>query len=110
MLTNVQPTTVNMRTFSCTSKITHVGNLNINGFILSSVYYSPNGKSNLISQSQLEDHGFKYFSKIQMIVIKSGKQIVKSFSRKGNVYVSKIAQPTPQINKLSSPAHHPQPD
>ncbi|MBW0576350.1 hypothetical protein O181_116065, partial [Austropuccinia psidii MF-1] len=77
-----------MRTFSGTIEITLMGKLSLGGFTLYPVYYAPQGRSNLISASQLEDHGLRSYQKNNVIIVKSGNKIVQSFPRKGNLYVS----------------------
>ncbi|MBW0509221.1 hypothetical protein O181_048936 [Austropuccinia psidii MF-1] len=70
LLSKTQPTCVTMRTFSGTIKITLMGKLSLGGFTLYPVYYAPQVKSNLISASQLEDHGLRSYQKNNMIIVK----------------------------------------
>ncbi|MBW0509219.1 hypothetical protein O181_048934 [Austropuccinia psidii MF-1] len=88
LLYKTQPTCITMRTFSGTIVITLMGKLSLGGFTLYPVYYAPQGQSNLISESQLEDHGLRLYQKNNMIIVKSGNKIVQSFPREGNLYVS----------------------
>ncbi|MBW0483795.1 hypothetical protein O181_023510, partial [Austropuccinia psidii MF-1] len=73
-----------MQTFSGIIEITLMGKLNLGGYTLYPVYYAPQGCSNLISASQLEDHGLRSYQKNQTIIVKSGNQIVPTFPRKVN--------------------------
>ncbi|MBW0539807.1 hypothetical protein O181_079522 [Austropuccinia psidii MF-1] len=91
LLPKPQPTRITMRTFSGTIKITLIGKLSLGSFTLYLVYYSPQGRSNLISASQLEDHGLRLYQKNNMIIVKSSNKIVQSFPRKGNLYVSQYS-------------------
>ncbi|MBW0496721.1 hypothetical protein O181_036436, partial [Austropuccinia psidii MF-1] len=102
MLFNSQPTLINMKMLSGTAKITNVGKLNFNGFIIHPVYYSPNGKSNLISKLQLEDNRLIFFRKKKMIIDKAGYRVVQRFNRKGNLYVADLNPPNPIINNILS--------
>ncbi|MBW0531052.1 hypothetical protein O181_070767 [Austropuccinia psidii MF-1] len=90
LLTDPQPTKVTMRTFSGIIEITLMGKLNLGGYTLYPVYYAPQGQSNMISASQLEDHGLRSYQKSQTIILNSGNQIVQTFPRKGNLYVSQF--------------------
>ncbi|MBW0483798.1 hypothetical protein O181_023513 [Austropuccinia psidii MF-1] len=74
-----------------------MGKLNLRGYTLYPVYYTPQGRSNLISASQLEDHGLRSYQKNQTIIVKSGNQIVQTFPRKGNLYVSQFQPSTNSI-------------
>ncbi|MBW0531862.1 hypothetical protein O181_071577, partial [Austropuccinia psidii MF-1] len=97
LLTDPQPTKVTMRTFSGVIEITLMGKLNLGGYTLYPVYYAPQGRSNLISASQLEDHGLRSYQKNQTIIVKSGNRIVQTFPRKGNLYVSQFQPSTNSI-------------
>ncbi|MBW0581598.1 hypothetical protein O181_121313 [Austropuccinia psidii MF-1] len=97
LLTNAQPTKLTMRTISGVIEITLMGKLNLGGYTLYPVYYAPQGRSNLISASQLEDHGLRSYQKNQTIIVKSGNQIVQTFPRKGNLYVSQFQPSTNSI-------------
>jgi hypothetical protein len=57
LLIDPTPVTKAMNTYSGQINITHVGKMNFGGTIIHPVYYAPNGPRNLISSSQLEDHG-----------------------------------------------------
>ncbi|PLW06547.1 hypothetical protein PCASD_24311 [Puccinia coronata f. sp. avenae] len=63
------PTPINksMNTYSGQINITHVGKLNLGGTLIYPVYYAPNGPRNLISSSQLEDHGNLYMGQLSEI-------------------------------------------
>ncbi|MBW0538403.1 hypothetical protein O181_078118 [Austropuccinia psidii MF-1] len=86
-----------MRTFSGIIEIMLMGNVNLGGYTLYPVYYAPQGGSNLISASQLEDHSLRSYQKKQTIIMKSGNRIVQTFPRKGNLYVSQFQHSTNSI-------------
>ncbi|MBW0532165.1 hypothetical protein O181_071880 [Austropuccinia psidii MF-1] len=102
ILFNTQLTSMNMKTFSGSSNITHFGKLNLNGFILNLVHYSPSGKSNPICQSQLEDNGLRYFRNNQTIIVKAEDRVVKIFNIKGNLDVSDLNPINPINNNILS--------
>jgi hypothetical protein len=58
LLTNLKPVTKNMKTYSGAIEITHMGLMKFGLYNIYPFYYAPAGKCNLISVSQLEDHGF----------------------------------------------------
>ncbi|MBW0530507.1 hypothetical protein O181_070222 [Austropuccinia psidii MF-1] len=91
-----------MRTFSGIIEITLMGKLNLGGYMLYPVYYAHQGRSNLISASQLDDHGLRSYQKNQKIIVKSGNQIVQTFPRKENLYVSQSQPSTNSIIKDST--------
>ncbi|MBW0504134.1 hypothetical protein O181_043849 [Austropuccinia psidii MF-1] len=102
LLTNPQPTKITMQTFSGIIEVTLMGKLNLGGYKLYPVYYAPQGRSDLISASQLEDHGLRSYQKNQTIIVKSGNRIVQTFPRKGNLYVSQFQPSTNSIIKDST--------
>ncbi|MBW0518840.1 hypothetical protein O181_058555 [Austropuccinia psidii MF-1] len=102
LLTNPQPTKITMRTFSGIIEITLMGKLNLGGYTLYPVYYAPQGRSNLISASQLEDHGLRSYQKNQTIIVKSGNQIVQTFPIKGKLYIFQVQPSTNSIIKHST--------
>ncbi|MBW0501637.1 hypothetical protein O181_041352 [Austropuccinia psidii MF-1] len=67
-------------------QITHHGTLNFFGFDIFPVSYAPLGPVNLISVSQLIDHGLKPIYKNDVFLIKRGNSIVATFQRDGNLY------------------------
>ncbi|MBW0485869.1 hypothetical protein O181_025584 [Austropuccinia psidii MF-1] len=90
LLIDPKPSKMSVKTFSGSASITHTGKLNLNGTIIQPVLYAPNGNTNLISLSQLEDKGIRVFHKNQKLILKSGEKIVMEFSRKGKLYISCI--------------------
>ncbi|MBW0465583.1 hypothetical protein O181_005298 [Austropuccinia psidii MF-1] len=67
-------------------QITHHGTLNFFGFNIFPVSYAPQGPLNLISVSQLIDHGLRPIYKNDVFLIKCGNSIVATFQRDGNLY------------------------
>ncbi|MBW0474381.1 hypothetical protein O181_014096 [Austropuccinia psidii MF-1] len=65
LLIDPKPSKMSVKTFSGFAAITHTGKLNLNGTIIQPVLYAPNGNTNLISLSQLEDQGIRVFTKIK---------------------------------------------
>ncbi|MBW0490500.1 hypothetical protein O181_030215 [Austropuccinia psidii MF-1] len=88
LLIEPKPTEISIKTFSGSASITHTGKLNLNGTIIKPVFYAPNGNTNLISLSQLEDQGIRVFHKNQKLILKSSEKIVMEFPRKGKLYIS----------------------
>ncbi|MBW0516571.1 hypothetical protein O181_056286 [Austropuccinia psidii MF-1] len=97
LLIDPKPTEMLIKTFSGSALITHTGKLNLNGTIIQPVFYTPNGNTNLISLSQLEDQGIRVFHKNQKLLLKSGEKIVMEFPRKGKLYISRTK---PLINHV----------
>ncbi|MBW0461712.1 hypothetical protein O181_001427 [Austropuccinia psidii MF-1] len=58
------------------------------------VYYAPSGPVNLLSVSQLLDHGIQPVIKNDCFLLKKEQTIVAAFKREGNLFVSKI-----EVNK-----------
>ncbi|MBW0560128.1 hypothetical protein O181_099843 [Austropuccinia psidii MF-1] len=73
------PVTKHINTFSNPVKVTHQGTLLFKGIKLYLVYYVPNGPVNLLSISQLCDHGMKLISKNNLFLIKYNNRIVDTF-------------------------------
>ncbi|MBW0547744.1 hypothetical protein O181_087459 [Austropuccinia psidii MF-1] len=97
LLIDRKPSKMLVKTFSGSASITHTGKLNLNGTIIQPVFYAPNGNTNLISLSQLEDQGIRVFHKNQKLILKSSERIVMEFPRKGKLYISCIK---PSINHV----------
>ncbi|MBW0485104.1 hypothetical protein O181_024819 [Austropuccinia psidii MF-1] len=60
------------------------------GIHISPVYYAPKGKVNLLSVSQLMDHGLKPMFKGGSFLIMKDKSIIATFSRLGNLFAARI--------------------
>ncbi|MBW0466620.1 hypothetical protein O181_006335 [Austropuccinia psidii MF-1] len=89
LLIDPKPTEMLIKTFSGSASINHTGQLNLNGTIIQPVFYAPNGNTNLISLSQLEDQGIRVFHNNQKLILKSGEKIVMQFPRKGKLCISR---------------------
>ncbi|MBW0551313.1 hypothetical protein O181_091028 [Austropuccinia psidii MF-1] len=70
LLDNPTPVLKHINTFLNPVKVTHQGTLVFKGVKLYPVYYVPDGPFNLLSVSQLVDHGTKLVSKSNMFLIK----------------------------------------
>ncbi|MBW0461127.1 hypothetical protein O181_000842 [Austropuccinia psidii MF-1] len=79
-----------INTFSSPVKVTHEGSLNFKGVGLHPAFYVPNGLVNLLSVSQLCDHGLKISKKSNMMLVKQQDQIIATFHRDGNLFLMKI--------------------
>jgi hypothetical protein len=99
ILYNMKPVMKHMKTYSGAINITHTGTMKFGIYNIHPVYYAPAGKCNLISVSQLEDHGFRVYHKNKMFLVYMGARIVKRFPRVGDLYVSTISNP-PVVNSL----------
>ncbi|MBW0557746.1 hypothetical protein O181_097461, partial [Austropuccinia psidii MF-1] len=77
---------MSVKTFGSNFQITHHGTLNFFGLNIFPVSYAPQGLVNLISVSQLIDHGLKPIYKNNVFLIKRGNSIVATFQRDGNLY------------------------
>ncbi|POW15237.1 hypothetical protein PSHT_07155 [Puccinia striiformis] len=86
LLTDVQPLTNHfMNTFSSPIEATHVGTLKIGDYFINPVYHVPNGCANILSASQLIDHGLKPHFKTDQFLLKGGDKIVATFPRIGRL-------------------------
>jgi hypothetical protein len=92
LLIDPKPILKAMNTYSGQISITHVGKMNLGGTIIYPVYYAPNGPRNLVSSSQLEDHGLSIYFKSRLILIRKGATIVYRFPRVGNLYMGQISE------------------
>jgi hypothetical protein len=89
LLSDLKPIDKKMRTYSGSIDITHIGSMKFGkNYKIFPVYLAPAGKCNLISASQLEDHGFRMFHKNKLITVCMGSTIVEKFPRSGDLYVS----------------------
>jgi hypothetical protein len=92
LLIDPKPITKAMNTYSGSINITHVGKLNIGRTLIYPAFYAPNGPRNLISATQLEDHGLKAVVKNRLILIRLGQKVIHRFPRVGNLYQSQGAK------------------
>ncbi|MBW0558070.1 hypothetical protein O181_097785 [Austropuccinia psidii MF-1] len=86
LLLNVVKIRKNIKTFGSPVKVTHQGTLNLFGYHIAPVSFAPKGPVNLISVSQLVDHGIKPHYKNDNFLIKQGSSIITTFTRDGNLY------------------------
>ena len=93
LLQDVKPLTDHcLNTFSSSVEATHVGTIKIGEFFVSPVYYVPIGCANVISATQLINHGIKPMFKMDQFMIKSGNKIVATFPRIGKLYLSPVSE------------------
>ncbi|MBW0501905.1 hypothetical protein O181_041620 [Austropuccinia psidii MF-1] len=93
LLENPTPVSKQINTFSNPVKVTHQGTLIFKGIKLYPVIYVPNGPVNLLSVSQLCDHGMKLVSKTNLLLIKHNNRIVDTFHQQGNLFVLRLPLP-----------------
>ncbi|MBW0561190.1 hypothetical protein O181_100905, partial [Austropuccinia psidii MF-1] len=86
LLSNVVKIRKNIKTFGSPVEITHQGTLNLFGYHIAPVSFAPKGPVNLISVSQLVDHGIKPHYKNDSFLIKQGNSIITTFTQDGNLY------------------------
>ncbi|PLW32187.1 hypothetical protein PCASD_21681 [Puccinia coronata f. sp. avenae] len=96
LLLDPKPVVKAVNTYSGSIRITHVGKFNLGGVLIYPVFYAPNGPRNLISMSQLEDHGLRSVVKNRLILIRLGEKVVYRFPQVGSLYQG--AAPRPSIN------------
>ncbi|MBW0496443.1 hypothetical protein O181_036158 [Austropuccinia psidii MF-1] len=94
------PVTKRINTFSNPVKVTNEGTLLFKGIKLYPVYYVPHGPVNLLSVSQLCDHGMKLISENNLFLIKYNNLIVNTFHRQRNLFVSRLSSPVNSIYAL----------
>jgi transposase InsO family protein len=90
LLIDPTPVTKAMNTYSGQINITHIGKMNLGGTVIHPVYYASNGPRNLISLSQLEDHGLSIYFKSCLVLIRKGATIAFCFPRVRNLYMGQI--------------------
>ncbi|MBW0553966.1 hypothetical protein O181_093681 [Austropuccinia psidii MF-1] len=83
-----------INTYGNSVPVTHQGTLIFKGIKISPVYYAPSGPVNLLSVSQLLDHGIQPVIKNDCFLLKKEQTIVAAFKREGNLFVSKL-----EVNK-----------
>ncbi|PLW28181.1 hypothetical protein PCANC_26987 [Puccinia coronata f. sp. avenae] len=86
LLVDPKPVTKAINTYSGSISITHVGKFNLGGTLIYPVYFAPKGPRNLISASQLEDHGLRVIFKNRLILIRLGQKVIYRFPQVGNLY------------------------
>ncbi|MBW0500630.1 hypothetical protein O181_040345 [Austropuccinia psidii MF-1] len=86
LLINPKPCKQSVNTFGNSVEITHTGTFNFFGFHIYPISYAPSGPVNLISVSQLIDHGLRPHYKNDVFLIKRGDSIITTFQRDGNLY------------------------
>jgi len=92
LLINVQPMVNHfLNTFSSPVPATHVGTLKLGDYHINPVYYVPSGCANILSGSQLSDHGLKPQFKGDQYLIKAGDKIVATFPRIGKLYLAPVS-------------------
>ncbi|KAI7961691.1 hypothetical protein MJO28_002180 [Puccinia striiformis f. sp. tritici] len=108
LLIDPQPVTKLINTYSGSIDITYAGKFNLGGTLIFPAFYAPNGPRNLVSVSQLEDHGLKVVGKNRMYLIKLGQRIIYRFPRVGNLYEGQIpkSNTTNYVMNISDPDPH----
>jgi hypothetical protein len=100
LLYDKKPVTKHMKTYLAAINITHIGTMHFGIYNIFPVYnYTPAGKCNLLSVSQLEDHGFRVCHKNKMFLVYMGTRIFCRFPWVGDLYVSTLVN-SPVINSV----------
>ncbi|MBW0575094.1 hypothetical protein O181_114809 [Austropuccinia psidii MF-1] len=86
LLSNVVKIRKNIKTFGSPIEVTHQGTLNLFVYHIAPVSFAPKGPVNLISVSQLINHGIKPHYKNNNFLIKQGNSIITTFTQDGNLY------------------------
>lgn len=94
LLHDPTPVTKQLSTYGGHIKVTHVGKLNIGGTTIYPVFYAPDGPRNLISATQLEDHGLRVVHKHRTVLVKLADRIIYRFPRIGNLYLLYYSPPS----------------
>ncbi|MBW0536610.1 hypothetical protein O181_076325 [Austropuccinia psidii MF-1] len=89
-LTNITQVKKQVNTYADPVRITHQGTLIFRGVHLTPVYYAPEGKVNLLSVSELLDHGLRPVFKGVAFLMKQDKKIITVFHQLGNLFATKI--------------------
>ncbi|PLW29478.1 hypothetical protein PCANC_26056 [Puccinia coronata f. sp. avenae] len=93
LLHNLEPLNGHfLNTFSSPIKATHSGTLKVGDFHISPVYFVPSGCANVISATQLLDHGLKPQFKTDQFLIKNGDKIFASFARVGKLFLTPVSE------------------
>ncbi|MBW0463243.1 hypothetical protein O181_002958 [Austropuccinia psidii MF-1] len=106
LLEDPKPVKKQINTFSNPVKVTHQGTLNFKGVKIYPIYYVPCGPVNLLSASQLCDHGIKLISKSNLFIVKYSNCIVDTFHREGNLFVSKLQVDSVHAMPSTAPDWH----
>ncbi|EGG05567.1 uncharacterized protein MELLADRAFT_107392 [Melampsora larici-populina 98AG31] len=85
LLIDPKPISKSMNTYGGSVAISHVGKLNFGGTIIYPVYYSENGPRNLISTTQLEDHGMNIIHSHRKVQVRLGDKTIFRFFRDGDL-------------------------
>ncbi|MBW0504302.1 hypothetical protein O181_044017 [Austropuccinia psidii MF-1] len=92
---------MSLRTFAGRTNVTHMGKIKLGNVTIYPVLFVPNGGTNLISVSQLEDHGIRLVHKNQKLLLKSNNSVVMEFPRNGKLYVNHASlKQTPEVNHV----------
>ncbi|MBW0577058.1 hypothetical protein O181_116773 [Austropuccinia psidii MF-1] len=100
LLENPTPVLKHINTFLNPVKVTHQGTLVFKGVKLYPVYYVPDGPVNLLSVSQIVDHGMKLVSKSNMFLIKYDNRIIDTFHQQGNLFASRLTMTSNSVYSL----------
>lgn len=98
LLLEPTPLAKSLNTYRGKILITHVGKLDIGGTLIYPVYFAPQGPRNLVSATQLEDHGLKILHQHRTILIKLSAKIIFWFLRVGNLYVAHLNSSRPLVS------------
>lgn len=101
LLSNLHPCNQTMNTYGGQIQVSHTGTLNLGPVSISPVYYAPMGPRNLISASQLKDHGLKVVHQHRVVLIKAADLVVMSFKRNGNLYVANLSHRLPSVDSIA---------
>ncbi|MBW0553578.1 hypothetical protein O181_093293 [Austropuccinia psidii MF-1] len=93
---------MSLRTFARRTNVTHMGKIKLGNVTIYPVLFAPNGGTNLISVSQLEDHRIRLVHKNKKLLLKSNDSVFMEFSRNGKLYVNHAPlKPTPKVNHVN---------
>jgi hypothetical protein len=99
LLSDVQPLKNHfMNTFLSSVEATHVGKLKLGDYCINPVYLVPNRCTNIISVTQIIDHGLKPHFKTDQFLNKGGEKIVATFSRIGKLFMAPISEYMRMVN------------
>ncbi|EGG12579.1 uncharacterized protein MELLADRAFT_100981 [Melampsora larici-populina 98AG31] len=99
LIIDPKPTFRVLNTYGGTITVTHVGKMSIGGEIIYPVFYVPAGPRNLISASQLEDHGLTIHHVPSGVIIRKANRIILKFPRDGKLFVAKGRS---EVNNIQS--------
>ncbi|MBW0555876.1 hypothetical protein O181_095591 [Austropuccinia psidii MF-1] len=102
LLIDPKPVKMSLRTFAGRTNVTHMGKIKLGNVTIYPVLFAPNGGTNLIAVSQLEDHRICLVHKNQKLLLKSNNSVVMEFPRNGKLYVNHASlKPTPEVNHVN---------